>query len=192
MEASCIQILLLFLPLSCMGVDVQRRENLFSKSGDEDVMYDDHLLFSLAVSSKRECALRCSDTEDCATFTFAKGSPSGTCRLHSEVMMSQCPFSLAPGTATYRKRQEPACEEGDLQQNFTKYAESSIAGHNIASNSSLTLEECQGMCSNNTACRTFEFERAGGNCTLQTVTPLDVVWDSAAGHAWDLYQRMCA
>ncbi|KAK7500895.1 hypothetical protein BaRGS_00007775 [Batillaria attramentaria] len=100
---SCL--LLLVLPFSCMGGGVT--DNRFFKSGDEDVMYDDHLLSSLAVTSKLGCSRQCSNTEDCVSFTFTEGSPSGTCRLHSQVMTSRCPNrSEAPGSTTYTMGQE--------------------------------------------------------------------------------------
>ncbi|KAK7485089.1 hypothetical protein BaRGS_00023629 [Batillaria attramentaria] len=200
--ASCI--LLLFLPLSSVGIEMESRENRFSKCFDDDVTYDDHLLWSLAVSSRGECAVRCMGTEDCDTFTFTKGSPSGTCRLHFEVMPTLCPRSIATGSATYTMRQEPgpepgsgpptmhactnhfdcatcigfecflACGESDLQQDYMKYPKSGIIGGNIAEHPSRTVDECKALCNANTECLTFEFYIPSGSCNLQNVTNLDV------------------
>ncbi|KAK7500882.1 hypothetical protein BaRGS_00007762 [Batillaria attramentaria] len=87
-----------------------------------------------------------------------------------------------------------ACDETDLQQNYMRYAVSGLVGYNIAAYTPRTLEECQQLCSNDTACRTFEYMDQLGQCVLQAVTPMDTPWAWNRGNdlGWDLYQRMCA
>ncbi|KAK7490000.1 hypothetical protein BaRGS_00018700, partial [Batillaria attramentaria] len=84
MSVCCL--ILILLPLSCMGGDVT--QTLLSNTAD-DVSFDECLINSMTARSKLDCARRCSSDPNCKTFTFTKGSPTGTCRLHPHVMTSQ-------------------------------------------------------------------------------------------------------
>ncbi|KAK7484333.1 hypothetical protein BaRGS_00024458, partial [Batillaria attramentaria] len=100
-------LILILLPLSCMGGDVT--QTVFSNIAD-DVMFDECLINSMTARSKLDCARRCSSDPNCKTFTFTKGSPTGTCRLHSHVMTLQSPRSAAPGARSYTvKTEEVLC-----------------------------------------------------------------------------------
>ncbi|KAK7484327.1 hypothetical protein BaRGS_00024452, partial [Batillaria attramentaria] len=100
-------LILILLPLSCMGGDV--RQTLFSNIAD-DVMFDECLINSMTARSELDCARRCSSDPNCMTFTFTKGSPTGTCRLHPHVMASQSARSAAPGARSYTvKTEEVSC-----------------------------------------------------------------------------------
>ncbi|KAK7490003.1 hypothetical protein BaRGS_00018703, partial [Batillaria attramentaria] len=99
-------LILILLPLSCMGGDVT--QTLFSNIAD-DVMFDECLINSMTARSKLDCARRCSSDPNCKTFTFTKGSPTGTCRLHPHVMTSQSPWSEAPGARSYTVKKEVSC-----------------------------------------------------------------------------------
>ncbi|KAK7503266.1 hypothetical protein BaRGS_00005531 [Batillaria attramentaria] len=101
---SVYTFLILILPVPCMGEAV--RQTLFTGSADVDVMFDQCLINSMAVRSKLDCARWCSRDPNCETFTFTKGSRTGTCRLHSHVMTSQSPRSSAPGSVAYTVKTE--------------------------------------------------------------------------------------
>nr|KAG5701881.1 hypothetical protein BaRGS_014946 [Batillaria attramentaria] len=68
MSVCCL--ILILLPLSCMGGDVT--QTLFSNIAD-DVMFDESLISSMTARSKLDCARRCSSDPNCKTFTFTKG-----------------------------------------------------------------------------------------------------------------------
>nr|KAG5697623.1 hypothetical protein BaRGS_001048 [Batillaria attramentaria] len=69
-------------------------------------MFDECLINSMTARSKLDCARRCSSDPNCKTFTFTKGSPTGTCRLHPHVMTSQSPQTAAPGARSYTVKKE--------------------------------------------------------------------------------------
>nr|KAG5701922.1 hypothetical protein BaRGS_014987 [Batillaria attramentaria] len=64
----------------------------------------------MTARSELDCAHRCSSDPNCKTFTFTKGSPTGTCRLHPHVMTSQSPRSAAPGARSYTVKTEEGLE----------------------------------------------------------------------------------
>ncbi|KAK7503264.1 hypothetical protein BaRGS_00005529 [Batillaria attramentaria] len=89
------------------------RQTLFTGSADVDVMFDQCLINSMTVRSELDCARWCSRDPNCETFTFTKGSRTGTCRIHSHVMTSQSPRSSAPGSVAYTvKTEEERCPSG--------------------------------------------------------------------------------
>ncbi|KAK7465024.1 hypothetical protein BaRGS_00037809 [Batillaria attramentaria] len=105
MSVCCL--ILILLPLSCMGEDV--RQTHLSNTAD-DVIFDECPINSMTARSKLDCARRCSSDPNCKTFTFTEGSPNGTCRLHPHVMTSQSPRSAAPGARSYTvKTEEVSC-----------------------------------------------------------------------------------
>nr|KAG5701872.1 hypothetical protein BaRGS_014937 [Batillaria attramentaria] len=69
-------------------------------------MFDEFLINSVSARSKLDCARRCSSDASCETFTFTRGFPIGTCRLHSQVMTSESPGSSAADSRAYTVKTE--------------------------------------------------------------------------------------
>nr|KAG5711592.1 hypothetical protein BaRGS_016774 [Batillaria attramentaria] len=69
MSVCCL--ILILLPLSCMGGDAT--QTLFSNIAD-DVMFDECLISTVTARSELDCARRCSSDPNCKTFTFTKVS----------------------------------------------------------------------------------------------------------------------
>ncbi|KAK7453596.1 hypothetical protein BaRGS_00039635 [Batillaria attramentaria] len=69
----------------------------------KNAIFHRDLLFTMTDRlSAIDCGRRCSQTENCVSFTFTRHSSSrGACRGHSSSLTSQTPSSTEPGTEAY-------------------------------------------------------------------------------------------
>ena len=79
-----------------MGDTCQR---MFESNLQDDVVFDQNLLFEAQAISKVICSGLCATTDDCSTFTFTK--ESGVCRGHALSVTSSSPVTSVPGTKAY-------------------------------------------------------------------------------------------
>ena len=60
----------------------------FYNIGLNNFIFTSSLEFERKARSVSDCARQCSNDARCVTFTFVSGSPSGSCRGHSETFTS--------------------------------------------------------------------------------------------------------
>ncbi|ELU01100.1 hypothetical protein CAPTEDRAFT_187925 [Capitella teleta] len=155
---------------------------------------DSPVLSESLLSSKIECVVRCTQTDNCAAVDVTQKSSSVLCKLRDKIQAST-PVLLVTNPSTQQ------FILGKHTWKFISHADTCIRDLNDIVLYGISLDECKAACENERTffCRTVEWKPATSNNPIQNCH-LSRDWkDSVPADAWrnpchitgfDLYERV--